>query len=89
MASARIMEISITCRERESNKSSHLEPASCPDSPFLLQPHLDFRAVFHLFLLGDCVCDYNCFKAGVVDSGNGWPRKDPMSQDGINFGSTS
>lgn len=88
MASARIMEMSITCKEEEAT-SQVIWSMQAAQTPFLLQPHLDFRAVFHLVLLGDCVCDYNCLKTGVVDSGNSWPRKDPVSQDGINFSSTS
>lgn len=57
---------------------------------FKKNPHyLDFRAVFHLVFLGDCICDYNRLEASIVDAGNGWPRKDPVSQNGINFGGSS
>ena len=50
--------------------------------------HLYFGAVFHLLLLRYGIGDYYCFKACVVDARNGWARKDSMSQDSINSGSS-
>ena len=56
---------------------------------FHKHPYLDFRAVLHLFLLGDGVCHNYGLKAGTVDSSDGRPREDPMSEDGVNFGGSS
>jgi hypothetical protein len=50
--------------------------------------HLYFRAMLHLVLLRNSIGDYFCFRTCILDVRNGWARKNSMSQDSINFGSS-
>lgn len=47
--------------------------------------HLDFRAVFHVGVLGNGVGDDNGLEAGVVNSADSGTTEDSVGQDGVDF----
>lgn len=58
------------------NQNYQLQPYIEPAE--MLYPDLYFGTMLHLFLLRDCIGDHHGFKAGVVDTRDGWAREDAM-----------
>lgn len=100
MASARIMEMSMTWSKRRRDVVNItsldgllvgrkimtiffflIKMISCnfmSEPAEMLYPDLYFGTMLHLFLLRDCIGDHHSFKAGIVDTRDGWAREDAM-----------